>query len=166
MQTREVLDCFQVSRNIEFDSPWLLRTRIFYHYRNLVHISNFTVAPSQRRLSINKMSNCYSALLAMKKVDKLSGKYKTRICVNWATGHCEFGSACVFAHGRHELRQTALPANYKTRFCLNQETEGYCQYGLYCQFKHREDSPLSKRILWPPDKRLPVFLALEKGPLY
>eukprot|EP01065_Artemidia_motanka_P017238 TRINITY_DN2075_c4_g1_i3.p1 TRINITY_DN2075_c4_g1~~TRINITY_DN2075_c4_g1_i3.p1 ORF type:complete len:287 (+),score=36.97 TRINITY_DN2075_c4_g1_i3:160-1020(+) len=38
-----------------------------------------------------------------------SEKYKTQICSYFRQGTCEFGPACTFAHGEHELRTATVP---------------------------------------------------------
>lgn len=76
-------------------------------------------------------------------------KYKTEICRNWLSGHCEFGEKCVFAHGSLELRNKTQ-GKYKTRLCKQFYQHGYCGYGPRCQFRHGYGQ-----------KRLPVFIDLE-----
>ena len=46
---------------------------------------------------------------------------------------------CSFAHGEGELRaKEYLPANYKTKKCINYSGYNFCLYGSRCQFIHDE----------------------------
>ena len=79
-------------------------------------------------------------------------KYKTEMCRNWENGECHYGSNCVYAHGRDELKEKSLiPLNYKTKRCNQFFNLGYCTFGHRCRFLHYEERP----------KRLPIFEKLS-----
>jgi len=76
-------------------------------------------------------------------VDTVTGpQFKTVICHNYqASGHCEFGQRCEFAHGQLELRTLAqnylqLNPQYKTVMCTHFTEKGLCPQGQNCQFSH------------------------------
>uniref|UniRef100_A0A8R1TLZ3 C3H1-type domain-containing protein n=1 Tax=Onchocerca volvulus TaxID=6282 RepID=A0A8R1TLZ3_ONCVO len=65
--------------------------------------------------------------------------YKTSLCRAFReTNKCEYGEACIFAHGEKELR---LPPKahpkYKTQLCNKFSMWNYCPYGSHCQFIHQ-----------------------------
>lgn len=99
--------------------------------------------------------------------NEAAAKYKTEICTNWVSGHCQYGTNCLFAHGDYEMRRKAVPKNYKTKFCINILRTGWCPYGTRCQFLHKEDgpdtapgSPQGSREV--SVERRPVFIDLER----
>mmetsp|Transcript_8153 Transcript_8153/g.17757 ORF Transcript_8153/g.17757 Transcript_8153/m.17757 type:complete len:292 (-) Transcript_8153:97-972(-) len=59
---------------------------------------------------------------------------KTRLCPEFRHGRCRLGSACKFAHGRHELREGLC---YKTQICWSWQT-GNCRQGDLCMYAHGE----------------------------
>ena len=63
-------------------------------------------------------------------------KYKTEICKNFMTSHCEFGDKCSFAHGSRELQKKDTHKNYKTKMCKRYLKDKSCPYGDRCQFIH------------------------------
>ena len=65
-------------------------------------------------------------------------KYKTELCKFYEiNGRCKFGEACIFAHGRENLRENQCKkSGYKKRPCVNFFDKGYCMYGNRCQFSH------------------------------
>jgi hypothetical protein len=66
-------------------------------------------------------------------------KEKTEICKFWLNGQdCKFGSECAFAHGEHELmKKTHVASKFRMTLCKSYMTgEGFCQYGVRCQFSH------------------------------
>lgn len=68
-------------------------------------------------------------------------KFKTEICKNYSEmGYCPYRSKCQFAHGQHELVQTAknVKKAYRTKKCKSFWEEGTCRYGFRCQFLHYE----------------------------
>lgn len=69
----------------------------------------------------------------------IAQNYKTEICRSHRqTGTCEYGKACQFAHGIHELRPRHYGLKYKTQECKNYHSEGYCRFGSRCKFIHDE----------------------------
>lgn len=50
---------------------------------------------------------------------------------------------CIFAHGVQELlmNQPAL----KVKKCRNYHTNGFCRYGLRCNFKHEKNAKPKKK---------------------
>ncbi|KAI7697738.1 hypothetical protein SSS_10012 [Sarcoptes scabiei] len=73
--------------------------------------------------------------------------YKTEICNRYKRyGRCDYGHACTFAHGSHELKQ--IP-NYKTRLCSNFTQKGYCEFGAKCIFLHERSDDY---YYYPNDK--------------
>lgn len=85
-------------------------------------------------------------------------RYKTEICRNWVAGHCPYETNCLFAHGSGDLRDKIPQDNYKTKFCVNILSKGYCEYGARCQFKHSDNSP--RKSCAPTSVRFSVFLRL------
>jgi hypothetical protein len=66
-------------------------------------------------------------------------KEKTEICKFWLNGEsCKFGDECAFAHGEDELvKKTHVASKYRMTLCKSYTTgQGYCQYGVRCQFSH------------------------------
>ena len=66
-------------------------------------------------------------------------KEKTEICKFWLNGQdCKFGAECAFAHGEHELmKKTHVASKFRMTLCKSYMTgEGFCQYGVRCQFSH------------------------------
>ena len=52
---------------------------------------------------------------------------------------------CSFAHGEKELQpKTHLHEKYKTRPCNRYFSEGFCPYGIRCQYIHDELKDLQK----------------------
>ena len=94
---------------------------------------------------------------------RMGPSYKTSICKSWAeSGSCQYGGACLFAHGEGEKRSEGQ--QYKTSLCKNWESSGtvkntaapichivstsipkfmsslQCQWGDQCKWAHgRED---------------------------
>jgi hypothetical protein len=65
--------------------------------------------------------------------------YKTEICrTHMATGHCDYGASCQFAHGIEELRPRHFDAKFKTELCTNYHKDGACMFGSRCKFIHDE----------------------------
>lgn len=63
------------------------------------------------------------------------------MCKNYSEmGYCPYRSKCQFAHGPHELVQSAKNPKkaYRTRKCKSFWEEGTCRYGFRCQFLHNE----------------------------
>lgn len=67
-------------------------------------------------------------------------KEKTEICKFWLNGEdCKFGNECAFAHGENELvKKTHVASKFRMTLCKSYMTggEGFCQYGVRCQFCH------------------------------
>ena len=65
-------------------------------------------------------------------------KFKTELCKFYEiNGRCKFGEACIFAHGKENLRENQCKkSGYKKRLCLNFFDKGLCMYGNRCQFSH------------------------------
>ena len=93
--------------------------------------------------------------------DQVVFKYKTKLCKNWESSSCRFGNNCLFAHGEHELRAKATPANYRTRVCVNLLRDGYCNYGGRCFFIHPEQRCLAPASLKIYSRETPIFVDLE-----
>ena len=54
---------------------------------------------------------------------RMGSSYKTSICKSWAeSGNCQYGGACLFAHGEGEKRSEGQ--QYKTSLCKNWESSG------------------------------------------
>jgi len=70
---------------------------------------------------------------------RMGPSYKTSICKSWAeSGSCQYGGACLFAHGEGEKRSEGQ--QFKTSLCKNWESSGTCQWGDQCKWAHgRED---------------------------
>ncbi|KAI3651683.1 hypothetical protein MP228_002986 [Amoeboaphelidium protococcarum] len=65
--------------------------------------------------------------------------YKTEMCRAFEeTGKCKFGTRCLFAHDRAELRLVKRHPRYKTEVCRSFYEEGICKYGRRCCFLHFE----------------------------
>lgn len=69
---------------------------------------------------------------------RASDKYKTELCKNYDyNGHCKWGDACFFAHGKHELKcKVLLSQFYKTKVCKHFHRGGFCPYASRCQYFH------------------------------
>ena len=97
----------------------------------------------------------------------MNNKFKTSICKLYdATGSCNFGNKCSFAHGSHELRQPGDPiprealserndrvpySNYKTIKCCYFYREGVCPFGVRCSYAHGDHELRSKYDpIYPP----------------
>ena len=97
----------------------------------------------------------------------MNSKFKTSICKLYeATGSCNFGSKCSFAHGNHELRHPGDPvprealnerndrvpySNYKTIKCCYFYIDGYCPFGIRCSYAHGDYELRSKYDpIFPP----------------
>jgi hypothetical protein len=65
-------------------------------------------------------------------------KFKTELCNFYEiNGRCKFGEACIFAHGKENLRENQCKkSGYKKRLCVNFFDKGLCMYGNRCQFSH------------------------------
>lgn len=61
------------------------------------------------------------------------GFEKTTLCRFHLWGRCVHGSACKFAHGKHELR--TKPDLHRTRLC-RYLVNGACKYGAGCAYAH------------------------------
>ena len=103
------------------------------------------------------------------------------MCKNWIeAGRCNYGSKCLFAHGRNEL-VSKPPANskYKSKLCTPYHESLYCAYGNRCLFihdyadnAHRRAIPAFALMLRSPElkeqfgprPRLPVFTMLTRSP--
>ena len=96
-----------------------------------------------------------------------NNKYKTSLCKLYeATGSCNFGAKCSFAHGSHELRRTEDPipreamnerndrvpySNYKTIKCCYFYKDGICPFGIRCSYAHGDFELRSKYDpIFPP----------------
>ncbi|EGR31720.1 zinc finger protein, putative [Ichthyophthirius multifiliis] len=85
-----------------------------------------------------------------------SNKYKTNLCRHFKNGNCQLGSACHFAHGQEELRNTNNPTpinvptsqpkvlcnNYKTVKCQYFQ-RGFCKNQQACSFPHGDEEMMS-----------------------
>jgi Zinc finger C-x8-C-x5-C-x3-H type (and similar) len=85
--------------------------------------------------------------------------WKTRICNKYVLNVCQFGDACDFAHGQHELRKLNIPIvnntmtntpkattinlKHKTLLCLDFGLNGVCPRGDRCTFAHGQSELLS-----------------------
>ena len=60
------------------------------------------------------------------------------MCKNWTIyNDCYFKTDCSFAHGEHELRQSAQSTEkYKTKTCKMFDENFYCNYGNRCIYLH------------------------------
>ncbi|KAL4494056.1 hypothetical protein ABPG72_016012 [Tetrahymena utriculariae] len=70
-------------------------------------------------------------------------KYKTEMCKNFqATGTCNYGKKCKFAHGKQDLVSKPIQnsKSYKTKTCKAFHEELNCPYGSRCHFKHDQRS--------------------------
>lgn len=68
-------------------------------------------------------------------------RLKKTLCQNFqATGKCQFGGSCHFAHGEHELgtMQVNPESRYKKTLCTYWESSGKCRFGSQCSFAHGE----------------------------
>jgi len=65
-------------------------------------------------------------------------KFRTELCKFFEiNGRCKFGDACIFAHGKENLRENQCKkSGYKKRPCVNFFDKGFCMYGNRCQFSH------------------------------
>ena len=65
-------------------------------------------------------------------------KFRTELCKFYEiNGRCKLGEACIFAHGKENLRENQCKkSGYKKRLCLNFFDKGLCMYGNRCQFSH------------------------------
>lgn len=120
------------------------------------------------------LSTEFVPMASRKGASSFSLNYKTRLCLNWEIGFCEFGEKCAFAHGAEELRETVQKSiKYKTKRCKQYFDLGYCVYGSRCQFIHEgtrtlKDLPTaanSRRNSVEDSSfgRLPVFMRLAEG---
>ncbi|EJW88147.1 hypothetical protein WUBG_00942 [Wuchereria bancrofti] len=68
--------------------------------------------------------------------------YKTSLCKTFReTKKCDYGEACVFAHGEKELRPPPeTHPKYKTQLCRNFSKWNYCPYGAKCLFIHKRSN--------------------------
>lgn len=60
-------------------------------------------------------------------------KLRKALCKYWQAGHCQYGAACQFAHGEHQLRS-------QTTACYQFLKTGRCELGQNCRFDHRRSS--------------------------
>ena len=75
--------------------------------------------------------------------------YKTELCRTWEESkECKFGTGCLFAHGKAELRQVPRHPKYKTEICRAYHTVGTCAYGARCRFIHDFNEA---RTSWAPE---------------
>ena len=94
--------------------------------------------------------------------------YKTELCKDWSHGHCTRGGACIFAHGKRELRKRRLRPHRKqhTQRCKHFVMTGECPYADQCDFSHEdvplEDPDLLNQRLHPLYKTTPC-IANAKG---
>ena len=104
----------------------------------------------------------------------MNSKFKTSLCKLFeATGSCNFGQKCSFAHGAHELRKPDDPvprealterndrvpySNYKTIKCCYFYRDGFCPFGIKCSYAHGDYELRSKYdpIFPPIDSYPPV----------
>ena len=64
-------------------------------------------------------------------------RYKTELCRSFLrTQHCAYGDTCMYAHGKHELRQKPRNSTYKTQPCAEICLDGSCSYGARCNYVH------------------------------
>ena len=62
---------------------------------------------------------------------RMGPSYKTSICKSWAeSGNCQYGGACLFAHGEGEKRSEGQ--QYKTSLCKNWEASGTVMKVMKC----------------------------------
>lgn len=97
----------------------------------------------------------------------LNSKFKTSLCKLFeATGSCNFGNKCSFAHGAQQLRKFDDPlpkqaaadksdkvpySNYKTIKCCYFYRDGVCPFGIRCSFAHGDYELRSKYDpIFPP----------------
>jgi len=75
---------------------------------------------------------------------KVSHLYKTELCSSFMeTGACQYGAACLFAHGTSDLRKPKSHPKYKTKLCTSFSSSGTCAFGDACVFIH--DAASQKR---------------------
>eukprot|EP00439_Symbiodinium_sp_Y106_P068722 s713_g11.t1 len=67
---------------------------------------------------------------------------RTQLCTFWVRGACKRGSACAFAHGEAQLRDS--PDLSKTKICKKFQT-GTCPLGEECTFAHCREELRSLR---------------------
>eukprot|EP00792_Barthelona_sp_PAP020_P003816 TRINITY_DN1675_c0_g1_i1.p1 TRINITY_DN1675_c0_g1~~TRINITY_DN1675_c0_g1_i1.p1 ORF type:complete len:276 (+),score=89.14 TRINITY_DN1675_c0_g1_i1:162-989(+) len=86
---------------------------------------------SPKKLTQNQLTNLLNN----------QNRYKTELCYSFMSrGYCPYGDDCLFAHGKHELRNIIKHPKFKTRKCKNYHgPNGYCCYGNRCSYIHDEN---------------------------
>jgi len=85
-------------------------------------------------LSLGKLAQC----MLRENIPKISSqtlKETTTLCSDFKGGHCRYGTACQFAHGKHEIM-----------LCKNW-INGTCTLGKWCHYQHGEMESLLTRVL-------------------
>jgi butyrate response factor 1 len=70
----------------------------------------------------------------------MSIKYRTKICKNYENGYCQFGDECLFAHGKHKLKEPPL---LEPCWFYN---VGECTNGDNCPFVHVKSKKIRKPL--------------------
>ncbi|KAG9459691.1 hypothetical protein H6P81_004199 [Aristolochia fimbriata] len=68
--------------------------------------------------------------------------FKTKLCVKFKLGLCDFGSSCTFAHGQEDLRPNWLDSEQqrvsRLKICRSFYNGEECPYGNRCTFLHED----------------------------
>jgi len=85
-------------------------------------------------LSLGKLAQCMLRE-NIPRIPSQTLKETNTLCTYFMKGHCRFGTACQFAHGRHEI----MP-------CKNW-INGNCTLGKWCYYQHGEMQSLLTLVL-------------------